>query len=153
MGKHLSKAFSLVSALREVCVIQDETTGSTFRVSPAADKTDQLAVDGMDEAAPVNASVIHQAIERILLAGEQLAKGAVSIICRRLHGEERKQDEQFHQLDEGELAVRVLDRTHRLGLYDEPFHHVVYRVDRPAGVVVFEKVFEFRDYLSIFVYG
>ena len=153
MGKHLPKALSLVSALREVGVIQDKTTGSTFGVSPAADKTDQLAVDGMDEAAPVNASVIHQSIECVLLAREQLAKGAVSIICRRLHGEEREQDEQFHQLNEGELTVRVLDRTHRLGLYDEPFHHAVYRVDRPAGVVVFEKVFEFRDYLSIFVHG
>lgn len=122
-------------------------------ISPAVDKTDQLAVDRVKEAAPVNTSVIHQAIERVLLAGEQLAKGAVGIGRRSLDGKERIQNEQFHQLNEGELAVRILDRSLRFCLYDEPFHHVVYRVDCPAGVVVLEKIFEFGDYLSIFVHG
>lgn len=151
--KHLSKALSLASALRKVGVIQDETARGTLGISPAADKTDQLAVDRVKEAAPVNTSVIHQAIERVLLAGEQLAKGAVGIGRRSLDGKERIQNEQFHQLNEGELAVRILDRSHRFCLYDEPFHHVVYRVDCPAGVVVLEIIFEFRDYLSIFVHG
>lgn len=53
------------------------------------------------------------------LAGEQLAKGAVGIVRWCLDGEEREQDKQFHQLNEGELAVRILNRTHRFGLYDE----------------------------------
>ena len=153
VGKHLSEALSLVSPLREVGVIQNETTGSIFSIRPAADKTNQLAVDGMDEATPINTSIIHQAVESVLLAGEQFAKRAVGIVCRSFDGKERLQNEQFHQLNEGELAVRILNRTHRFGLYDEPFHHSVYCVDRLAGVVMSEKVFEFRDYLSIFVHG
>lgn len=153
MRKHPSKAFSLVSPLGEVGVIQNETTGSIFSISPAADKTNQLAVDGMDEATPINTSIIHQAVESVLLAGEQLAKRTVGIISRGLDRKERLQNEQFHQLNEGELAVRIFNRTHRFGLYDESVHHSVYCVDRLAGVVMSEKVFEFRDYLSIFVHG
>ena len=75
------------------------------------------------------------------------------IVGRCLHREERLQDEQFHQLDEGEPAVRILNRTYRFGLYDEALHHFAERVDCLTGIVVFEKVFEFRDYLSIFIHG
>ena len=88
-----------------------------------------------------------------LLVEEELAKGAVGIVRRRLDGEEREQDKQFHQLNEGELAVRILNRTNRFSLDDEPVHHSVYRIDCLAGVIMFEKVFEFRNYLSIFVHG
>ena len=49
---------------------------------PAADEPDELTVNGVDNAAPVDTPVIHQAIERVLLAGEQLAKGAVGIVRR-----------------------------------------------------------------------
>ena len=105
----------------------------------SADQPDELAVDGVDDAAPVDTPVIHQAIERVLLAGEQLAKGAVGIVRRRLDGEEREQDKQFHQLNEGELAVRILNRTHRFGLYDELIHHVAYRIDCLTGVIMFKK--------------
>ena len=153
MRKHPSKALRLVSPLGEVGVIQNETTGGIFSICPAADKTNQLAVDGMDEATPVYASVIHQAVERVLLAGEQLAKCAVSIVRRSFDGKERMKNKQLHQLNEGELAVRILNRTYRFGLYDERLHHFVYRVDCLAGVIMSEKVFEFRDYLSIFVHG
>lgn len=151
--KHLPKALGPVPPLGEVGVIEDKATGSIFGICPAADKADQLAVDGMDKTTPVDATVIHQAVERVLLAGKQLAEGAVSIVRRCLDGEERIQDEQSHQLDEGELAVRILNRTHRFGLYDEPAHLFVYRVDRLTGVIMSEKVFEFRNYLSIFVHG
>ena len=61
-----------------------------------------------------------------LLVEEELAKGAVGIVRRRLDGEEREQDKQFHQLNEGELAVRIHNRTHRFGLFDELIHHVAY---------------------------
>ena len=83
----------------------------------------------------------------------EISEGAVSIVRRCLDGEERIQDEQSHQLDEGELAVRILNRTHRFGLYDELAHLFVYRIDRLTGVIMSEKVFEFRNYLSIFVHG
>ena len=98
-------------------------------------------------------AVIHQAIKRILLAREQLAKRTARIVRRRLHGEERLQDEQFHQLNEGELAVRILNRTHRSCLNDEFVHHFIDRIDCPAGIILSEEIFEFRDYLSIFVHG
>ena len=106
----------------------------------SADQPDELAVDGVDDAAPVDTPVIHQAIERVLLAGEQLAKGAVGIVRRCLDGEERMQYQQFHQLNEGELAVRILNRTHRFGLYDELIHHVAYRIDCLTGVIMFKKI-------------
>ena len=151
--KHLPKPLSLHASFRKVSVIEDDTTGISFCVSPAADEPNELAVDGVDNATPVDTAIVHQAIERVLLAGEEFAQGTVGVVRRYLHGEERQHNKQLHQLNEGELAVRILKRTHRFGLYDEPFHHVVYRVDCPAGVVVLEKVFEFRDYLSIFVHG
>lgn len=127
----------------------------TQRVSPLAstDEGDQLSTGGVSNTTPVNTSVIHDAIERVLLAGEQLAKSVALIVGRHLHREERLQDEQFHQLNEGEPAVRILNRTYRFGLYDEALHHFADRVDRLTGIVVFEKVFEFRDYLSIFRHG
>ena len=74
----------------------------------AADEANQLVVDGVEYAFPINAPIIHQTEKRVFLAGKQLAKGAVRIVRRCLDGEERLQDEQFHQLDEGELAVRIL---------------------------------------------
>jgi hypothetical protein len=139
--------------LGKVAVIKNETASSDLGIRPAADEAYQLTVDGMDEASPINTSIVHQTIERVLLAGEQLAQRTVLILRRGLDGKERLQDKQLHQLDEGELAVRILNRTHRSGLYDELFHHFVYRIDRLAGVIMFEIVFEFRDYLSIFVHG
>ena len=151
--KYLPKPLSLHASFRKVSVIEDDTTGISFCVSPAADEPNELAVDGVDNATPVDTAIVHQAIERVLLAGEEFAQGTVGVVRRCLHGEERQHNKQLHQLNEGELAVRILNRTHRFGLYDEPFHHVVYRVDCPAGVVVLEKVFELRDYLSIFVHG
>ena len=153
MRKHLSKALGLVPSLGKVGIIKDKVAGISFGISPAADKTNQLADDGMDKATPINTSVIHQSIERVLLAGKQLAERIVSIVRRCLDGEKRLHNEQFHQLDESELAVRILNRTNCSGLYEELIHHVVYRIDRLTGVIMFKKVFEFRDYLSIFVHG
>lgn len=150
MRKHLPKAFRLVPAFGKVGVVKDDAAGKAPRIRPAADKARQLVADGVSYATPVNAAVIHDTIEGVLLAGEQLAKGAALIVSRCHHGEERLQDEQLHQLYEGKLAVRVLGRTHRSGLYDEALHHFADRVDRLAGIIVFEKVFEFRDNLSIF---
>ena len=46
--KHLPKALGPVPPLGEVGVIEDKATGSIFGICPAADKADQLAVDGMD---------------------------------------------------------------------------------------------------------
>ena len=65
---------------------------------PAADEPDELTVNGVDNAAPVDTPVIHQAIERVLLVGEQLAKGAVGIVHRlsqriRSHSSLRKRIE------------------------------------------------------------
>ena len=153
MRKHPSKAFSLHSPFRKVDIVKDDTTGGALRVSPTADNPDELAVDGVDNAAPVDTPIVHQAIERVLLAGEQLAKRTISVVRRGFDRKERLHNEQFHQLNEGELAVRILNRTNRFSLYDEPVHHSVYRIDRLAGVIMFEKVFEFREYLSIFVHG
>lgn len=153
MGKHLSKAFRFVSRLGRSVSSRMTQRVSPLASAPATGEGGQLPTDGVSNTAPVNMSVIHDAIERVLLAGEQLAKRAALIVGRCLHREERLQDEQFHQLDEGEPAVWILNRTYRFGLYDETLHHFADRVDCLTGIVVFEKVFEFRDYLSIFVRG
>lgn len=153
MGKHLSKAFRFVSRLGRSVSSRMTQRVSPLASAPATGEGGQLPTDGVSNTAPVNTSVIHDAIERVLLAGEQLAKRAALIVGRCLHGEERLQDELFHQLDEGEPAVRILNRTYRFGLYDEALHHFADRVDCLTSIVVFEKVFEFRDYLSIFIHG
>ena len=85
MGKHLSKAFRFVSPFGKVGIIKDDATGKPFDVSPATDEGGQLPTDGVSNTAPVNTSVIHDAIERVLLAGEQLAKSAALIVGRCLH--------------------------------------------------------------------
>lgn len=118
------------SPFRKVDIVKDDTTGGALRVSPTADKPDELAVDGVDNAAPVDTPIVHQAIERVLLAGEQLAKRTISVVRRGFDRKERLHNEQFHQLNEGELAVRILNRTNRFSMYDEPVHHSAYRIDR-----------------------
>ncbi len=153
VGEHFPEALGLHSAFRKVGIVNDETTNGILGVSPAADFADKLAVDGIYEASPVDAPVIHKTVEHILLAGEKLAESAVRIIGSILHGEEREQDEQFHHLDEGELAVRILNRTDHFGLYGEAIHHCCYALYCLAGIIVFEKALEFADYLSIFVHG
>ena len=77
MRKHLPEAFRLVPAFGEVGVVKDDAAGKALRIRPAADKARQLAADGVSYATPVNAAVIHDTIEGVLLAGEQLAKGAL----------------------------------------------------------------------------
>ena len=62
----------------------------SFCVSPAADEPNELAVDGVDNATPVDTAIVHQAIERVLLAGEEFAQGTVGVVRRCLHGEERQ---------------------------------------------------------------
>lgn len=59
MRKHLSKAFRLHPTFGEVGVVKDDTTGISLCISPAADQADELAVDGVDDAMPVDTSVIH----------------------------------------------------------------------------------------------
>ena len=81
------------------------------------------------------------------------AETAGRIIGGILHGEEREQHEQFHHLDEGEFAVRILNRTDHSRLYGEAIHHCCYALYCLAGIIVFEKTLEFTDYLSIFVHG
>ena len=96
MGKHLAKALGLIPSFGKVGIVKNDAAGSILCIGPSADETNQLAVDGVEDAPPVYASIIHQAVKRVLLAGKQLAKGAVRIIRRCLNGEERLQDEQFH---------------------------------------------------------
>lgn len=141
MGEHPPEALGLHPALREVSVVDDEAAHDIFRIRPTADFPGDLAGDGVYEAPPVDAHVVHKAVEHILLAGEQLAETAARVIGGVLHGEEREQDEQFQHLREGELAVRILDRTDHFGQYGEAFHHCCYALYRPAGVIVFEKNF------------
>lgn len=97
--------------LGKVRAINDDAAGSVLRMRPAADEADDLPVDRIDDVVPADSPVVHLAIEHVLLAGEQLAKAAFGVFFNRLNGEEREQDEQFHHLDEGELAIRVLNRT------------------------------------------
>lgn len=153
MGEHFPESLGFHPALGKVGIVDDETTNSFLCVNPATYLSDELSVDGVYEASPINASVIHKAVEHILLAGEQLAETAARVIGGILHGEEREQDEQFHHLDEGELAVRILNRTDHSGLYGEAIHHCCYALYCLAGIIVFEKTLEFPDYLSNFVYG
>ena len=153
MGEHFPESLSLHTTLRKIGIVNDETSHSILCIRTAANLADELAVDGVNKASPINATVIHKAVEHIFLAGEQLAETAVRVISGILHGKERKQDEQFHHLDEGELAVRILNRTDHFGLYGEAIHHCCYALYCLAGIIVFEKTLEFTDYLSIFVHG
>ena len=147
--KHLSEALSLHPAFRQISIIYDEAACHALGVCPAADSADKLAVDGVYEASPIHASINHTAIERILLAGEQLAQTIARIIGSILHGEEREQNEQFHQLNEGKLAVRILNKTDYFGLYDEAIHHCCYTLYCLASTIMLEKALEFTDYWSI----
>ena len=153
MGEHFPEPLGLHPTLRKVGIVYDETAHSISCISPATDFPDELTVDGVYETSPINASIIHKAVEHILLAGEQFAETTGRIISGILHGEEWEQDEQFHHLDEGKLAVRILNRTDRSRLYGETIHHCCYALDCLAGIIVFEKPLEFTDYLSIFVHG
>ena len=153
MGEHFPESLGFHPALGKVGIVDDEATHRFPCINPATYLSDELAVDGVYKPPPIDASVIHKAVEHILLAGEQLAETAVRVISGILHGKERKQDEQFHHLDEGELAVRILNRTDHFGLYGEAIHHCCYALDCLAGIIVFEKTLEFTDYLSIFVHG
>ena len=132
MEEHLPETFGLPATLRKVGVVYDDAAGGLLCVRPAADFSDELPVDGVEEASPVHPSVIHQAVEHVLLAAEQLAEPALRI----LHREEREQHKQFHHLYEGELAVRILDRADRLALYGEAVHQGCYGLDCAAGAVV-----------------
>lgn len=153
MGKHFPETLGLHSTFRKVGVVDDEATDGAIRISPAAYLADELTVDGVYETSPIDIPVVHKTIEHVLLAGEQLAKATVRIAGSRLHGEEREQDEQLHHLDEGELAVRILNRTDHFGLDGEAVHHGCYAFYCLACVIVLEKALEFTDYLSIFVHG
>ena len=113
------------------------------------DHPDDVALDVAAVDEPKQFRTREPAVHQQVVEAESLHNSP----AEHLDGEEREQDKQFHQLNEGELAVRILNRTHRLGLYDELIHHVAYRIDCLAGVIMFEKIFEFRDYLSNFVHG
>lgn len=75
---------------------------------------------------PVDASVLHKAVEHILLAGKQPGKAAALIIEGVPHGEEQELNEHPHHLDECELAVRTLDLADHFELYGEALHHCCY---------------------------
>ena len=76
-------------------------------VTTYSDTAQKLTVEAEYYLPPVELLVGEEPIEH-------LAEGAVGIVRGSLHREERQQNQPFYQLDEGEFAVRILNRSHLL---------------------------------------
>lgn len=83
-------------------------------VTTYSDTAQKLTVEAEYYLPPVELLVGEEPIEHVFLAVEHLAEGAVGIVRGSLHREERQQNQPFYQLDEGEFAVRILNRSYLL---------------------------------------
>ena len=105
-GGRILDGFELYELLDDVRGGKTSDVGAVFGFTHL-DHSDEVALEMT--AVEELSLPIGIAQEHILLAGEQLAETAGRIISGILHGEEWEQDEQFHHLDEGKLAVRILN--------------------------------------------
>ena len=72
--EYLADELTLASALRSVCVIDNQADRLVMpSLCAAADLTQQLEVHGIQQLAPLDISIIHKTIEHVLLTTEQAA--------------------------------------------------------------------------------
>lgn len=150
MEKDSTKPLCIHPALRKICVVNDKTSYGFLEIRTATDSRNKMTVDWINDTPPVDTAIVHEAIESILLAAEQSPEIAIGINTRILYRKERKQNDQLGQLYIGKLAVRILYRSDHFTLYDETAHYAYYTLYCLAGIIMFEEVLQFTDYMSIF---